>query len=268
MAEQFRKLLPVTAAILTIILPLNGYGNSIDAEVQEAEEVVSQFAKNVTLNVVLHEIGHALIREFDIPVLANEETTADAFATYYLTTYMPDRAVEVLSARVTSLMIEAGESSETGWSGEHDHDGRRAYQIAALAIAADPVKYKKVAQIAKMSEEDIEDAVDYGSEIRRSWRRVLKPLMMPEGLESTEARVQFDNQNEFLTALCGPPGSNSLAREIESALRRFDWHSQVTVRFIDGEGGAGWNRSNRTITVNSQYVRRFIEQGRRGLAAF
>jgi hypothetical protein len=221
---------------------------------------VSAFAKDVTLHVVLHELGHALVREFDIPILGNEETMADAFATYYLTTYMPDRAVEVLTARVRSLMIEAREEPERTWSGEHDHDGRRAYQIAALAVAADPEKYEQVAAAVEMSEEDVRDARDYGSEIRRSWRRVLSPLCMPEGERSAEARVVYDADSAFLTRLC----ADGLASEIESAVSRFDWHSLVTVRFVDGDGGAGWNRSGRTVTVHGAYVRRFVEQGAAG----
>jgi hypothetical protein len=222
---------------------------------------VPAFAKDVTLHVVLHEIGHGLIREFDIPILGNEETMADAFATYYLTTYLPDRAVDVLTARVTSLMIEAKEAPGDDWAGEHDHDGRRAYQIAALAVAADREKYAPVAAVVGMSAEDISDARDYGAEIRRSWRRVLGPLWMPEGTVSNEARVVFENKG-FVGRLC----SDGLAHEVETAIRRFDWHSQVTVRFVDGDGGAAWSRESRTVTVNSGYVRRFIEQGAKGLA--
>jgi hypothetical protein len=223
---------------------------------------VSAFARNVTLHVVLHELGHALIREFDIPVLGNEETEADAFATYYLTTYLPDRAAEVLAARTTSLMIEASEDTgAVDWSGEHDHDARRANQIAALAVAADPVKYKKVADIVGMSDDDIKKACDYGGEIRRSWRRVLAPLCMPEGAASAAARVVYDSGNPFLARLC----AEGLPREVETAVRRFDWHSMVTIRFVDGKGGAAWSRSDRTVTVHSAYVRRFMAQGDRGL---
>lgn len=234
--------------------------DSVAAAQGGKSDEVSEFARNVTLHVVLHELGHALVREFDIPVLGNEETVADAFATYYLTTCMPDRAVDVLVARTTSLMLEAGEASQpVDWSGEHDHDARRANQIAALAVAADPVKYRPVAEIVGMSDEQIESACDYGGEIRRSWRRVLQPLWMPEGVASDEARVVHDEKNAFLNQLCG----GGLAGEIEWAISRFDWHSQVTVRFAAGEGGAAWSRSGRTITVHEAYVRRFVEQGGR-----
>ena len=57
------------------------------------------------------------------------------------------------------------------------------------------------------------------------------------------------------------------AKRTNGGVKRFDWHSQVTVRFAEGDGGAGWSRSKRTVTVNSGYVRRFIEQGRRAALA-
>jgi hypothetical protein len=220
--------------------------------------VVSNFARDVTLHVVLHELGHALIREFDLPVLSNEEAMADAFATHYLTTYLPDRAVDVLRARTTSLMIEAREVARAEWtvSGEHDNDARRAFKIAALAIASDPVKYASVAKVVEMTDRDLQKAKDYGAEIHRSWRRILKPLWMPDGLRSKEARVTFDSESELSRSL------GSIGAELESIVTRFDWHSQVTVRFVAGDGRAGWNRSSRTITVTSEYVRRFVAQGK------
>lgn len=220
---------------------------------------VSAFAADVTLHVVLHELGHAVIREFDLMVLGNEETMADAFATHMLTEHFPERADAAISARVTSLMIEADEVPRDAWTvhGEHDNDARRAYQIAALAVAADRKKYASVAKIVGMSEREISRASDYGADIHRAWRRTLTPLMMPVGKGSTEARVRADDATrEFVDA-----GEPNLLSTVESAVKRIDWHSQVTVDFVGGNGGAAWNRSNRTIKVNGEYLRRFIAQG-------
>lgn len=220
---------------------------------------LTQFAQDVTLHVVLHELGHALIREFDLPVLGNEETMADAFATHYLTTHMPERALDVLLARVSSLMFEAGEVPRAEWDvdGEHDNDARRACQIAALAVAADPQKYAPVAAAAGLSEENVRKATDYGTEIQRSWRRILEPLWMPAGLASSEARVEIEGRGRPLDEL----RTSGLAAELEAQLRRFDWHSQVAIRFVEGDGRAGWSRSARAVTVHDAYVRRFISQG-------
>jgi Putative metallopeptidase len=220
---------------------------------------VSVFAADVALHVVLHELGHAVIREFDLMVLGNEETMADAFATHLLTEHFPEHAVRVIPARVRSLMIEANEVPRDQWTvrGEHDNDARRAYQIAALAIAADKEKYASVAEIVGMSKRDIDKACDYGSDIHRAWRRTLSPLMTPAGKISKEARFRADESTRaFVDA-----GKPSLASVLESALQRIDWHSQVTVDFVGGEGGAAWSRSKRTVTVNSEYLQRFIAQG-------
>lgn len=226
----------------------------------EGEEEAIQFAQDVTLHVVLHELGHALVREFDLPILGNEETLADAFATCYLTTHLPDRAFDVIKARTVSLMIEAKEVPREEWTvkGEHNSDARRAYQIVALALAADPQKYQPLAQLVGMTERDVSRSIDYGAEIHRSWRRMLKPLWMPTGIESNEARVRFDSDDETSSLM----DSRGLTDEIEKVVKRFDWHSQITVHFSEGEGGAGWNRSRRTITVYAEYIQRFMAQGK------
>ncbi len=218
-----------------------------------------RFARDVTVHVVLHELAHALVREFDLPVLANEETLADAFATHYLTHHMPDRAHDVLEARITSLMIEAGEVPRGQWtvSGEHNSDARRAFQIAALAVAANPEKYTDLAEGIGMEEGDIAAARDYGTEVHRSWRRTLGPLWMPDGEASRETRFTRDAGNALIGRLCDA----GLERELRAALGRFDWHSQVTIALAEGDGGAGWSRSRRTITVNSGYIERFVGQG-------
>lgn len=233
--------------------PGNGAGGGVTLE-------ASSFARDVTLHVVLHELGHALIREFDLPVLGNEETMADAFATHHLTTYLPERAVDVLKARTISLMIEAREVSRAEWtvSGEHDNDARRAFQIAALAVAADPVKYASVAKVVEMSDRDVRKATDYGAEIHRSWRRILAPVWMPDGMRSKEARLVWDSESALANSL----KSGGLGPELESIITRFDWHSQVTVHFVGGDGRAGWSRSARTVSVPSEYIRRFVEQGK------
>ena len=227
---------------------------------KKAAEEISQFSEDVLFHVVLHEIGHGLVREFDLPILGNEETLADTFATHYIASRLPpERALRILKARVDSLMIEAREVPREEWTikGEHNSDARRAYQIAASAIAYDAKAFKSLAAIVDMSESNFRGATDYGSEIHRSWRRILKSLWMPTGEKSTEARVIIEQESKFSDSL----SAGKMVGELEDALKSFDWHSQVKLRFASGSGGAGWNRSTRTVTVHDGYIQRFISQG-------
>ncbi|MCA8968911.1 MAG: hypothetical protein KDC95_03980 [Planctomycetes bacterium] len=220
---------------------------------------VTPFAGHVLVHVLLHELGHALIREFDLPILGNEETMADAFATHYLTAHLPKLALPVLSARIESLLFEAGQVPRAEWpvGGEHGSDARRAHQIAALALAADAKTYAPLAGLCGMSPDEVHKAVDFGAEIHRSWRRILRPLWMPEREASREFRLRYEGATIETLRKSASVGI------LTSVLRRFDWHSQVTLLFKSGDGGAAWSRSKRTITVHAGYVQRFVHQGER-----
>lgn len=243
------------AVLAAMLMALFATGVTTEAQEGDNDGKITKFTENVLIHVVLHELGHGLVREFDLPVLGNEETLADAFATHYAVTKMPDHALDILDARVASLMIEAEEVPRNEWTvkGEHNSDARRAWQIAALAIAHDSQKYAPLAKLVGMSQSDMRKAIDYGSEIHRSWRRILRPLQMPEGQTSNEARMAIDDDSVFAQSI----RNGSLPKTIEEIVRSFDWHSQVTIRFSTGDGGAGWSRSKRAVTVNDDYVRRF-----------
>jgi hypothetical protein len=81
--------------------------------------------------------------------------------------------------------------------------------------------------------------------------------MMPAGKVSKGASVDADDSTQAFVAA----GEPSLGSMIESSFQRFDWHSRVKVDFVGGSGGAAWSRSKRTVTVNSEYLQRFIAQG-------
>ena len=225
----------------------------------EHEHAHRDFARNVLVHVVLHELGHALVREFDLPVLSNEESLADAFATHYLVRHLPEHAPAVLTARIESLLLEANAEPREEWTvaGEHNSDARRAHQIAALALGSDPERYAALAARVGMTDGQQRAAADYGAEVHRSWRRILAPLSMPVGQRSREVRVRMIPEAEITTLL---EGTEHL-RVLEEALHRYDWHSQVTLALEDDHGGrASWSRSKRTISVHSSYANRFIIQ--------
>ena len=65
---------------------------------QAIADPLPQFARDVTLHVLIHELAHALIRDFDIPILGNEENMADTFATLFIASNYNDEATRIIKS--------------------------------------------------------------------------------------------------------------------------------------------------------------------------
>ena len=107
----------------------------------------------VTANVqftLCHELTHALISTFDIPILGREEAAADQIATlcvlYPETTANRDpQAVEKLVAVADAWRLEwelDKESGGTAYWDEHALDIQRYYNVLCMLYGSDPEKFE------------------------------------------------------------------------------------------------------------------------------
>ncbi len=211
-----------------------------------------RFSENVSLHVIAHEIGHAVIREFDLPILSSEEDMAEQFATYVIDQNLPEDAEEIIEDRIASLRIEGDQTSVYS---EYSSDVRRAGQIACLFYGMDPGNRTSFAERVGMSGKAKAHCADRGPEIARSWRRVLKDLWLPEGAAVTEVLITHD-PSQFMTAF----SSGRTGYGARKLLASLDWHSQIKLDYAQCDGTAGWGRNRRRIHICESYVRRFMAQ--------
>lgn len=219
---------------------------------------ISEFAKNVTTHVVLHEIGHAVFREFGIPILANEENMADSFATTYIMQNMRDAAVNIILARAQSWKYEDSEVEPKDYDhkGEHELDIRRAYQAACLLYGADPAEWGEARDWADFSDGDAADCSDTAPDQIESWSQVLAQNLLPPGEESENVELIFGEgpMKEQVQA-------SGMMEQLAEIARRFDWPKPIILHFDHCDKGSSWNRKARRILLCDDYVMRFIRQG-------
>ena len=227
---------------------------TFQSSVAIAQQSLSRHTEDVLRHVIIHEIAHALIREFDIPLLGNEEVIADSFATIQIANKFPTDALRIISARVRSLNLEADEATVFA---EHPSDKRRAGRIACIFHGLSPRKSLELVKSLGMTNRESLSCRDSAPEIARGWRRELASIMMPKDAHVTEVRV-IVGEGPWKAAI----ESSGLFSSMREFLAKFDWHSQITLHFDHCDSGANWSRKQKRILVCDDLITRFEQQAK------
>ena len=219
---------------------------------------ISEFSRNVTLHVLFHELAHALIHEFELPILANEEAMADSFSTIYITKMMRDQAPDIITSRTQSWLYEDSEVSpdDYDFKGEHLLDIRRAYQTACLFYGMDPATFEGYIEDFGFSQDDLSDCSDTAPAQELGWVRLLEPYRTTQGKLSKNVELIY-GEGPMKSAM----QASGILNEFIEHVRLFNWPNTIIVHFDHCDVGAFWSRNERKITLCDDYVQRFIDQG-------
>ncbi len=127
--------------------------------------------------VFLHEIGHALIDQYKLPVAGNEEDAADRASAYINLKELGDEGVRAVYAAADAFAIESKQSdnSKRNLADEHLLREQRFYNSLCMIYGSDPVKHSKIVAEKYLPKER---AVKCQGEYQRavdSWMTLLGP---------------------------------------------------------------------------------------------
>jgi hypothetical protein len=129
-----------------------------------------------TFFAFLHETGHALVHQLDLPVTGKEEDAVDQLAAVILISSGGSGLEKALDgARAFLLHSKAGFSDNSFWD-EHSFEEQRYYAIVCLAYGADPKKYG--ALVGGKEGIPPQRAKTCGAEftrIKKAWTKLLGP---------------------------------------------------------------------------------------------
>lgn len=156
------------------LLDANGYRG---ADLEQAVLDATQF-------IVEHELGHALIDQYDLPVLGREEDAADSFAAFVAVELHDDGEKVIAATDLFAAFADTAKAAEqvTGtvadeseFSDPHASDLSRFYTISCLVYGADTARYADVVANLGLSKTRLSSCATQWRQASDSWHQVLDP---------------------------------------------------------------------------------------------
>lgn len=244
---------PRTAALIVALTALCATSALAQQEMSKEEAFV---ASNV-IHIMLHEAGHAVIDQFALPVIGQEEDAADSFATFEVIAAYEDH-VDILLDAAEAMIIMHELDEEAGlpfdYFSVHDLDIQRGLRIVCHAVGIDPEQYDQAARWTEM-DEDQRAACEVEAEIAvDSWDALLEPYLLEDGATAATIPVTLDDtERQQARAFLERAG---LMNEIALYLgETFDWPRLPSLLATDcGEANAFYDLDTAEIVMCYEFV--------------
>jgi Putative metallopeptidase len=230
---------------------------------QRVERV--NFVVGNTLVLLLHEIGHVLVSEFQLPVLGREEDAADTYAALSMLRIGTSFSVQSLADAAKGWFFDARRDQEIGDSplyyDEHNVSAQRAYQIVCLMVGSDPEKFRSLADQAKMPEERQKTCKRDYRKASEAWDAVLAPHLRHPGQPETKINVVYgDGKGNFDVIANMFRSIRFLETVAEHTQERYLWPHPFTLAMEScGRPGSDYDTDTRTVTMCYEQAFDFAE---------
>jgi hypothetical protein len=123
--------------------------------------------------VLFHEVGHALVDQWNVPVVGREEDAVDAFSTIFMTEFVKQGDFALAGADFFYYLANTHKLSEVDFADEHSFDKQRAYSIACWVYGSDPQRYAHLRSVLP-AERRVRCPDEY-RRLKRAWFSFLRP---------------------------------------------------------------------------------------------
>jgi hypothetical protein len=149
------------------------------AKYSETGVSVADATLDSVMHTLFHELAHALISNYQLPVVGKEEDAADSLASMLLIEYFDNGAeIAISAADLFDLESEEIDALEDGdfWD-EHSLDAQRFYSTMCFVYGSNPEQYDSLIKELGLSQERAELCIEEYESIVRSWFTILKPYL-------------------------------------------------------------------------------------------
>lgn len=175
---------------------INAYYNPRDKSITFCYELMEYFFKlfkttrmsdndankrmNKAINFVfLHELGHALIDSYELPITANEEDAADRCSSYINIEELGQQGVESILAAADAFAIESKLNDKgndaSKMADEHLLGEQRFFNSLCMVYGSDPEKYRNIRDKGYLPEARAVRCPGEYKRTAKSWGKLLQP---------------------------------------------------------------------------------------------
>lgn len=126
--------------------------------------------------IFTHEFAHALIDQFQLPVLGKEEDAADSLASVFLTRFVDNGAEYAFDAAKFFNALSARQRSlaPSDYWDAHSLDKQRAYEIVCWIAGSSEDSFNAVSKLGILSTDRLQSCPAEFQQKVNSWRQLLK----------------------------------------------------------------------------------------------
>jgi len=132
---------------------------------------------NATTFVFYHELGHALIDAYDLPVTGREEDAVDQLSVLVLADGSEEGEKTVLDAALSFAREGDAELDEMAFADEHSLDRQRFYNIVCLLYGQNEEKFATLVRDGLLPEERAAGCGEEFGRVERAWGALLAPYV-------------------------------------------------------------------------------------------
>ncbi len=141
------------------------------AEEQEAVQGAFRF-------IMMHEVGHALVHNLDLPITGREEDAADQLAVVTLVENSGDKGAEAALNGVLAIQPATNSFDDSEFADEHSLGPVRLYNVLCWIYGSNPSKYSGIVASGSLPQERAVRCPGEYERMSKAWQRILAPYTM------------------------------------------------------------------------------------------
>lgn len=142
-----------------------------------SEQKANEKTLAATRFIFLHEVGHAVIDQYKLPITGNEEDAADRCSAFINIEELGQEGIDAVFAAADAFKIwsKGATTDREVMADEHLLDEQRAYNSLCMIYGSDPDKFRNILTQDYLPRARAERCEDEYRRMSLSWANLLKP---------------------------------------------------------------------------------------------